>query len=95
MRFSKNRSLSRVGRKIVGFERLHRHPGRGAAQRDISDYPANKALPTDAFFKGILTRLLALAAASPNRLADLRRYVQKWAACIKLGVHPRIGFELC
>jgi hypothetical protein len=57
---------------------------RNPHNRDISEYQVNEPAPTDAYFKDILTRLLA--SQKPGTLATMRRYVQKWTAWLKLGM---------
>ena len=65
----------------------HRH-----VDRDISQYPANEAAPTDAQFQSILAHLLSLAAQKPEILADMRRYVEQWACWLKIGLSTLAGF---
>ncbi len=70
-----------------------RYKKNGAVNRDISVYQVNEAAPTDAYFKGTLTRLLTLAASKPDALAGMLRYIELWKRWLKLGLSTIEGFE--
>jgi hypothetical protein len=63
-----------------------------APQRDISEYLVNEPAPTDAYLKGVLQELLALAARSPDSLAALRRRFGLWKGWLSYGLSTMGNF---
>ena len=64
------------------------------SNRDISEYQANEAAPTDGYFKDTLTHLLTLAAQKPDVLTRMRRYVGQWSRWLRLGLSTSNDFEV-
>ncbi len=76
-----------------GKNHTPRRRRQAAPQRDISEYLVNEPAPTDAYLKGVLQELLALAARSPDSLAALRRRFGLWKSWLAYGLSTIGNFD--
>jgi len=82
-------------RSTMLYEHSHltRRYKKNIPDRDISEYQANEAAPTNENFQEIYTALQAMALIKPDICAKLQRYLGQWARWLKLGLSAIAGFE--
>lgn len=82
-------------RSVALYEQSHlpRRYKKKVPDRDISQYQANEAAPTNGYFQEILRALRTMMRKKPEIGAMLRRYLGQWARWLKLGLSAIAGFE--